>query len=144
LREHCLAHAAGLQHVLPVPRPRKVRPHRSAYLLILQREDGAVLLEQRPPTGVWGGLWAFPQFDARETALQWAGAGRQAERELAAYQHAFTHFDLTLYPLVVAAVPHHVADAARALWYDPRRPARIGLAKPTLDLIEILPAPSPP
>jgi A/G-specific adenine glycosylase len=144
LREHCLAHGSGLQHVLPTPRPRKLRPHRSAYLLILQRTDGAVLLQQRPPSGVWGGLWTFPQFEAREAALQWVGAAGHVERELAPYRHAFTHFDLTLYPLVVEATPKQVADAARALWYDPRRPAKIGLAKPTLDLIEILPAPSPP
>jgi A/G-specific adenine glycosylase len=145
LRAQCLAHTQGLQQVLPTPRPRKSRPHRSAFLLILQRADGAVLLEQRPPSGLWGGLWAFPQFDTRETALQWVGVAGTAGHELAPYRHGFTHFDLTLHPLVVeAAVVTHVADAARALWYDRRRPARIGLAKPTLDLIEILPPPSPP
>jgi A/G-specific adenine glycosylase len=143
LRRHCCAHASGLQHVLPMPRPRKVRPHRAAYMLIVQRADGAVLLEQRPPSGLWGGLWTFPQFETREQALQHAGRTPIEGRDLAPYQHAFTHFDLTLYPLVVAAAAvRHVAEAACTLWYDPRQPARIGLAKPTLDLIEILPGPS--
>ncbi len=141
LRQHCMARAAGLQQVLPTPRPRKARPQRCAHLLILRRADGALLLEQRPPTGVWGGLWSFPQFEARDAALQWSGAASaESALVLAAYEHAFTHFDLTLYPLVVDAQPGAaIADDARYLWYDPRRPARIGLSKPTVDLIELLP-----
>jgi A/G-specific adenine glycosylase len=136
-----VAHATGLQHVLPAARPRKVRPQRAAYLLLLKRADGAVLLEQRPPSGVWGGLWSFPQFEARAAALQWLGASGNAITPLAlpAYHHAFTHFDLVLHPLLVdAARLATVAEGSPQLWYDPRQPATIGLAKPTVDLIELL------
>jgi A/G-specific adenine glycosylase len=145
LREHCVARAEGLQQVLPTPRPRKARPQRTAYLLIVRRADGALLLEQRPPSGVWGGLWSFPQFEQRDAALQWLGlAPDTAVTSLAAYEHAFTHFDLTLHGLVVEArAAARVAESAQHLWYDPRQPARIGLAKPTLDLIDSLLAAHP-
>jgi len=145
LREHCVAFAEGLQHTLPTPRPRKMRPQRSAYLVILKRDDGALLLEQRPPSGVWGGLWSFPQFEQRTAALQWLGdsSHERTPLPLPAYQHAFTHFDLTLHPLVAEfGAAMAVADHAQRLWYDPRHPARIGLAKPTLDLIALLAGPA--
>jgi A/G-specific adenine glycosylase len=141
LRAHCVAHAEGLQHTLPTPRPRKVRPQRVAYLVILRRHDGSLWLEQRPPSGLWGGLWSFPQFEQHAAALQWLAAGSNGRAPLAlpAYQHAFTHFDLTLHPLVAQAGDiKAVADAPQHLWYDPQLPARVGLAKPTLDLITLL------
>lgn len=148
LRLHCVARIEGRQPVLPTPRPKKPRPHRRAYALILQRQDGAVLLERRPPNGLWGGLWTFPQFDNRRAAEQWvAGAwapGTTAAlrlRGLPPYAHAFTHFDLSLRPLLVRvdARDRGVADLDRYRWYDACRPARIGLAKPVIDLIAALP-----
>ena len=119
-----------------------MRPQRSADLVILQRDDGALWLEQRPPAGLWGGLWSFPQFEQRAAALEWLGAGSDGRQPAALpdYQHGFTHFDLTLHPLVARWGNNatSVADAPQHLWYDPRRPAKIGLAKPTLDLIALL------
>lgn len=138
LHEHCTARIHNRQAELPTPRPRKARPRRSAHTVILQRSDGAVLLEQRPPAGVWGGLWMFPQFDDVAQAQRWIG-GAERVVELPAYAHTFTHFDLVLHPLLVRAAPAAaVADADRYRWYDARRPAKIGLAKPAVDLIRTL------
>ena len=61
----------GVEHELPTPRPKKVRPQRVVHIVILTREDNAVLLERRPPVGVWGGLWMFPQFESSESAYGW-------------------------------------------------------------------------
>ena len=33
--------------------------------------DSKLLLEKRPPTGVWGGLWGLPEFPTRAHAMQW-------------------------------------------------------------------------
>ena len=64
---------------------------------------------------------------------------------LPAYHHSFTHFDLTLHPIVVrvADAPRFVADSDRHVWYDLRQPAKIGLAKPAVDLIRQLAAEPP-
>ena len=105
------------------------------------RDDGAVLLERRPPAGIWGGLWTLPQFDAHESAHAWINERAIADRTNAMppYAHSFTHFDLTLHPLVAHAAPvTAVADDDRYCWYEPRRPARIGLAKPAVELIRAL------
>jgi A/G-specific adenine glycosylase len=137
----CVAKRLGLQAELPTPRPKKPRPARVAYALIARDREGALLLEHRAPTGLWGGLWTFPQFEARDEALAWARSrfalGAQIE-QLAPYAHAFTHFDLTLHPLVVDVTSTSVADGASHLWYDRRTPQRIGLAKPAVDLIQAM------
>jgi A/G-specific adenine glycosylase len=149
LLSRCVARIEGRQSVLPTPRPKRLRPRRHAYALILQRQDGAVLLERRPPSGLWGGLWIFPQFDNRRAAEQWAADAQVPAtvlRSLAPYAHAFTHFDLSLRPLLMRVGPihvggrdHSIADLDRYRWYDARRPAKIGLAKPVIDLIAALP-----
>jgi A/G-specific adenine glycosylase len=136
----CVAHRDGRQALLPTPRPKKVRPHRTAYAVMLLRPDRAVWLEQRPPKGIWGSLWTFPQFDAFDDARAYLSAfGISSEpKQLPAYAHAFTHFDLTLHPLVVTDAMTGVGVAEKAgLWYDPSQPAKIGLAKPVLDLLQL-------
>jgi A/G-specific adenine glycosylase len=131
LAQRCVARIEGRQSVLPAPRPKKVRPQRTAYVVLMVRDDGAVLLERRPPRGLWGGLWTLPQFDERQSI---PGAV-----SLPPYFHSFTHFDLTLQPLLVrAASMQGVEDPDRYCWYDPRQPARIGLTKPTVDLIRAI------
>ena len=143
LQEHCVARIEHRQSSLPTPRPKKVRPQRVAYAVVAVDERGAVLLERRPATGLWGGLWTFPQFEARDDAHDHAmnlGEVTQRAGMPGAYRHAFTHFDLTLHPIVVTARPasHGVGESDRHLWYDPRRPAKVGLAKPAVDLIAML------
>lgn len=139
LSAKCVAHLEGRQASLPTPRPKKVRPHRIAHAVMLVRSGGAVWLEQRPPRGIWGGLWAFPQFDRADEALEYLQSlGITGEpKRLPPYSHAFTHFDLTLHPLfaVSDALPAAVGEKA-GLWYDASEPAKIGLAKPVLDLLK--------
>lgn len=144
VRAHCLAHAQQLQTRLPTPRPKKSRPQREAFSLVALDEHGALLLEQRPPTGLWGGLWVCPQFEAEPALHDWVQRHLRADSETRALpmiEHAFTHFDLRLQPRLLSPVTlaAGVADSAAFCWYDPARPARIGLAKPVLDILKALP-----
>lgn len=143
LSEHCVAHIEHRQSTLPTPRPKKARPQRLAFAVIALQETGAVLLERRPLAGLWGGLWTFPQFEDAEGASRWiaqSGQAPTASRQLPDYRHSFTHYDLTLQPLLIriSGTPAAIAEADTRLWYDPRQPARIGLAKPAVDLIAML------
>src|SRR5678816_1933284 len=96
LAEHCVARSGGRQSVLPAPRPKKIRPQRTAYVVLMVRDDGAVLLERRPPAGIWGGLWTLPQFDEGEAAQAWISQRATFDRASAMppYAHSFTHFCL--------------------------------------------------
>ena len=93
LTEHCVARIEGRQSALPTPRPKKIRPQRTAYVVIMVRDDDAVLLERRPPAGIWGGLWTLPQFDEREAAQAWISQRAAVDRASAMppYAHSFTH-----------------------------------------------------
>jgi A/G-specific adenine glycosylase len=95
----CVANATGRQRELPTARPKKTIPTRRTWMLVLL--DGpAVLLEKRPPAGIWGGLWSLPEaldepaLTARARAL---GTTRALER-LAPLTHTFTHFKLEIEP----------------------------------------------
>ena len=100
LADDCVALATGRVASLPTPRPRKVTPVRRAWLLVYRRA-GRVLLEKRPPAGIWGGLWSVPQLDgdADPAAAAREGAAALAMRvttlqELAPLRHVFTHYRL--------------------------------------------------
>jgi A/G-specific adenine glycosylase len=92
-----------------------------------------VLLERRPPQGIWGGLWCPPVL-GEESAAEWAmrvlGAAIEAAPPLAAVRHGFTHFELEIEPVParVAALPSVLMEPGRWVWYNARSPAMLGLA----------------
>ena len=109
-------------------------------MVLALRPDGSVFLRQRPPAGIWGGLWAAPAFDSAEEARGFAASNLGAEPvELPTVEHAFTHFDLTITPwLVRCRGLSAVMDAPDALWYNARHPASVGLPAPMKSLLERL------
>jgi A/G-specific adenine glycosylase len=140
LTAECVARAHNLQDRLPAPKPRTMRPRREAWLVVALRGDHTVLLERRPPVGIWGGLWGLPEFPTRAHAEQWCReqlAGSGASHLADALEHAFSHFDYQMQPLVVRCRGRAASlrGADRYRWYDVRRPARVGLPKPITTLI---------
>jgi A/G-specific adenine glycosylase len=139
--EGCVARVTGRQHELPNPKSKRpVRPARQTHMVVALRADGSVFLRQRPPAGIWGGLWAAPAFDSAVAARGFANQSLGGEPiELPAIQHAFTHFDLTIIPWLVRCDGWPgVMDASDSLWYNARRPASIGLPAPMKTLLERL------
>ena len=101
----CAARRAGTQAGLPAPRPRRDVPRRETAFLVLRAPDGALLLERRPPSGIWGGLWCFPECDPAadiETECRSRfGVRPLATTALAPIAHGFTHFKLDVHPVLV-------------------------------------------
>jgi A/G-specific adenine glycosylase len=100
--QDCHAFSRGCVATLPTPRKRKSTPTRRAcFLLAIVREQ--ILLEQRPPSGIWGSLLAPPQFAnprSMRRALDLLGAN-SGPRALPARIHGFTHFTLAYTPYLV-------------------------------------------
>ena len=95
----CVANVTGRQRELPAARPKKAVPTRRTWMLVL-RDGNAVMLERRPPTGIWGGLWSLPEA-ADEAALAErarAFGSDGAVSSLAPFSHVFTHFKLDIEP----------------------------------------------
>jgi A/G-specific adenine glycosylase len=141
--EDCEARMLGRTADFPGTRARRARPRREVVWLVLRRED-AVLLEQRPPSGIWGGLWGFPEYATRELAeqaLERAGASPRASAAVASrITHSFSHFDLEITPLVAELVtgPARVMEGPGQTWYNSRAPSLLGLAAPVSALLETL------
>jgi A/G-specific adenine glycosylase len=137
----CVARAGERQHAFPAPRPRKARPRREAWLVVACRER-EVLLERRPPSGLWGGLWAFPEFPTRAHALQWCHehlASPGSPRAGEPLHHAFSHFDYEMKPMFVECLGSNAVllrDGDRYRWYDTGAPSEVGLPKPVVTLLQ--------
>jgi A/G-specific adenine glycosylase len=107
LAADCVARRDGRTAELPAARPRKAVPQRRQRVAVIVR-DGAVLLERRPPAGIWGGLAALPEVPAEAADIAgWAhdalGIACSGVAPLAPLRHAFTHFVLELEPLRLEA-----------------------------------------
>jgi A/G-specific adenine glycosylase len=145
LNTGCVAALEGRQRELPGRKLKRNRPSREATLLIAQigvNGSTAVLLERRPNSGLWGGLWSPPQFPNESDALAWCARefGDATESEaLSPIDHAFTHFDLRLIPLRVRGKRTvAVLDGEDRLWYQLDAPPRVGLPQPIRQLLERL------
>lgn len=71
LESTCSAFQTGAPEAFPWPRKRARLPVREKIMLMVVLEQERVLLERRPPTGVWGGLWALPLMDDEVAAARW-------------------------------------------------------------------------
>lgn len=144
--ETCVARRSGRQHELPSPKPPRKRALRMVFMLAAMRADGDVLLERRPERGVWGGLWCLPEFESATAAADYAqrtleGAAARPV-PLAPVEHAFTHFDLVITPLLAHCSGSAPApDPAQAQWYRAREPAKVGVPAPIRLLLEKLAGP---
>jgi len=134
LAEGCLARRSGRQQELPSPRRAPLRRLRRAFMLIALKDRAHVRLERRPESGVWGGLWCLPEFPTASAAAAYAretlGVDSALPQPLPELEHAFTHFDLTITPLLLHCTGAALVEEPRALWYNLREPARVGLPAP--------------
>jgi len=152
LRRDCRARASGRVAALPVPKPRKARPERDTRFLILRDANQAVLLIRRPPSGVWPGLWGFPECTPIEDpgliCRQRFGLAPVSTQFLPPRCHGFTHFRLHIEPILMDVDPDSAAHAGRvmeagsALWYNSASPDRIGMATPVRRILDDLSQPS--
>ena len=141
LSEGCVAWREGKQHEIPAPKKAKAaRREKHVFMLVAQREDHSILLERRPDSGIWGGLWCLPEFDTEAAAREFASRSlhqpQPEPRRLDLIEHTFTHFDLVVTPLLTRCEgAAGVMDEPRSVWYNPRQPARIGLPAPIKALL---------
>lgn len=141
LNTDCKALAHGDQCDYPGKKPRKALPVKSTYFLIVRSPGHEIWLEKRPSSGIWGGLWCFPEIDGTETArrhcLDLWGIEPATVDIQTGFRHTFSHYHLDITPIIVQlnAAPHAVMEAAGQLWYNLRQPPQIGLAAPVASLL---------
>jgi A/G-specific adenine glycosylase len=117
----CVALREGRVAQLPTPRRRKPLPRRRATWIVLEHQ-GRVLLERRPSSGIWGGLWVFPNGPARDLksyCRRKFSAHIRGAREMPVIEHGFTHFRRDILP-ILCSVRRRSPDkeTTERLWLD--------------------------
>ena len=141
LQSDCCAHAAGDPTAYPHRKPRKVLPTKTTRMLLLSPDQVHVLLQHRPPVGIWGGLWSFPECPLDSDPHQWCQQQWQIEitatHVLPELRHTFSHFHLAIEPLAAQVLnpAQGVMDSAQFIWYNTHTPDARGLPKPVQSLL---------
>ena len=143
VREDCVAFTQNLQAALPTPKPKKKLPTRSTVMLAVLNQKDELLMQRRPDSGIWGGLWSFPEFETHTEALDWCvrifNQTPEKQQTLANLTHTFSHFKLAISPLAVAyhTPINWVMEGDGWVWYK-HNTSRAGLAAPVNQLIKQL------
>lgn len=143
LAANCAAHASGRETEFPGRREKKAKPLRKTQMILVWGE-GSVFLERRPPSGIWGGLWSFPEIEPQQDASSWCEETLNASpvviERWPTVRHSFTHYDLDIEPTAVrvAKLSRTVADSDDRAWYELHSPQQVGIAAPVSGLIEKL------
>jgi len=102
LQHGCAALAQGRVQELPTPRPSRTLPEREAIALLLEDRQGRILLQRRPPSGIWASLWTLPQADTEGELRQWFQRHLEGDFDgadaLEPIVHTFSHYRLHLQP----------------------------------------------
>ncbi|GAB2989707.1 A/G-specific adenine glycosylase [Psychrosphaera aestuarii] len=126
LSEQCVAKLEQRQSEFPFSKPKKDKPIRFVYMLMLNHHN-SVYMYQRPSSGIWGGLYSFPEFEdlvAMQTYLDSIGLTDVdidfQENKL--FRHTFSHYHLDIQPILLpvpdmADIPLGVSEQTE-IWFD--------------------------
>lgn len=139
----CVAKKTNRITELPEKKPKKAVPEKQTMMLVVI-QDGQVLLEQRPNSGIWGGLLSLPELAAEDDMdvfavqtndwlNQFSGVLKERQR-LSSFMHVFTHFKLTIHPVVLYA--EHVKTHVPYQWLDLQRINQAPLPAPVKKILQ--------
>lgn len=141
LSKNCIAYSTNNWQAFPAKKPKKTIPTKTAYFLILA-DKNKIWLNKRPPAGIWGGLYCFPQFGHYDELKEWLNKQNIVATELTqliAFKHTFSHFHLDIVPIYCQIKRYQgCLDDSNGFWYDFNDPPKIGLATPVNNLLKQL------
>jgi len=154
LQRSCVAFKEGTQARYPVRPEKNPKLVKKVQMLLILNHDNAVLLQKRPASGIWGGLWSFPELDvdAEIDAMQWCkqtlGMTVKKQSTWPVLVHTFSHFHLQIQPLLLKQTGKQTlrvrdSDQPEPLWYTLTEPLpdnlpRKGLPAPVSKLLRYL------
>jgi len=144
----CKAHRLGTETAFPEKKPKKILPVRKTALLVVTNKKGEVLLEKRPPMGIWGGLWSLPECDHDNGDAQqlnhWChdNLGIQLDniKYKSGFRHTFSHFHLDITPVSgqIRSSDSLRVEEKETFWYNVHQPDARGLAAPVTRVLNEL------
>jgi A/G-specific adenine glycosylase len=149
LKDTCEANKLGIQEQRPVLLPKTAIPHYFVTAAVISRDE-CVLIALRPPRGLLGGLWEFPGGKQQEgedlpsclrrELCEELGVEIEVGEKLGIFQHAYTHFRITLYAFrctLLNGEPHPI-QAADVRWVPPAELSQYPMGKIDRKISQIL------
>lgn len=102
----CQAYNLGIQSKLPMSETRTPIPHKFIGVAVIWNDQGQILIDRRPQSGLLGGLWEFPGGKIEPGETVEACIQREIREELGieievgdrliTVDHTYSHFHVTL------------------------------------------------
>ncbi|MEC7546585.1 MAG: A/G-specific adenine glycosylase [Pseudomonadota bacterium] len=143
LQPDCDGFAEGNPTQYPNSKPKKEKPVKTTVMLIIEQAGRGILLRQRPQSGIWGGLWSFPEVETINDALpllqREVGHEHADIEQLGSFRHTFSHYHLDITPihLTLNRLPTLVQED-NVHWYNNDSESAIGLAAPVKKLLNLI------
>ena len=105
IQKSCAAFANNTQAIYPEKKPKKNKPTRETAMLVYQNTQGYIYLNKRKTSGIWGGLWSFPECNNNKKDIQNAIEDfcqkSKKYHHLTQIKHSFTHYHLIIHPILI-------------------------------------------
>jgi A/G-specific adenine glycosylase len=137
----CFARKYTRQDDFPEKKPKAMTPKRETVFAIIENSQGEILLEQRPASGIWGGLWCFPEFSSEVSiSLQIQKKyGLKIKRQIKYkdVKHTFSHFQLMIKPvhILLEGKINRTNDEGMSTWMNLQEGVNIGLPAPVVTML---------
>jgi A/G-specific adenine glycosylase len=111
-------------------------PTRRTVFAIVCTPRQELLLERRPGSGIWGGLWCFPEFAGADEARLYCESQLASEvidvQPLRLLRHSFSHYHLEINPLLItlSRAPGIIRDGERLNYWPAQDMPAVGIAAP--------------
>jgi len=141
LQSDCVAYAQGKQTDYPGKKPKKTIPEKQTVMSVILCQR-SVLLQQRPQTGIWGGLWSFferePGTPLSSQLSQLIGSHETLDI-VEPFRHTFSHYHLDIEPEVINCeqFPQQVAESGWR-WVNLDEPLEVGVPTPVKRILTAL------
>lgn len=136
----CIARKKEAQDKYPTPKIKKLKPLRKKMFMIVQKKSGEVFLQKRPPYGIWGGLWSFPECPHNTNIKHWLsteiGSNAITIERMPIIKHSLTHFTMQIEPVRLTVKNYfQIADIQDQKWYLLDNVLKLGLPAPVKNLL---------
>ena len=150
IKQSCLAKASDQQANFPQKKPKKKIPEKKTIMVIPRLKNNLsdkVLMEKRPPAGIWGGLWCFHEIDdvtEIDDLMTNLSLKAISSQTLTEFRHTFSHFHLDITPVIVDcqqldnSQSTKINEPDQQKWYDLQQELSVGLAASTQKLLTLL------
>ncbi|PIZ03382.1 MAG: A/G-specific adenine glycosylase [Gammaproteobacteria bacterium CG_4_10_14_0_8_um_filter_38_16] len=138
--KNCKAHQENQSAFYPVKTSKKERPTKKVRMLIISNPLQEILLLKRPSSGIWGGLWGFPEYTLEDDYTLFQTLKLKYLDELEKITHQFTHFRLEIFPMLLSLSVNNARklEAPHSTWYQLGTPLPGGVATPVSKILTTL------